>query len=271
MSTKDLFELASLDALGLLDESERAMFERAFSAAAPHVQAQVRRQQLHFTRIDDLLPDVAPPPGLKARVMAAVRGAIAAVAIDGQPIARISGGSIARMMNFAPLWRAACIGFATASLVLGWFLMGFANEQRRIDRIVSNDHVQAALVNQLGIDGVELLAKPNTRRVAFAPLGNNLDATGYATLHIDHEQGFSVLACVGLPHGSGSYLLVSEGDGPVAEVTRHRFEANGNEVQAVQMRISDFGDLSRLAIKYEFDGSVVFESTGEVGGDRSGT
>ena len=39
MNTRDLFEAAQLDALGLLDDAERDAFDAAFLAAAPAIQA----------------------------------------------------------------------------------------------------------------------------------------------------------------------------------------------------------------------------------------
>ena len=79
MMTHELMEMASLDAMGLLDPTERETFELAFQAADPALQAQIRREQLRFSRMDDMLPKVSPPLGLRARVIAAVRGAMESV------------------------------------------------------------------------------------------------------------------------------------------------------------------------------------------------
>src|SRR5438105_666068 len=80
MNTHDLLEMASLDAMGLLDPEEREAFERAFRAAPPPLQAQIRREQLRFSAADDILPQVEPPLGLRARVIAAVREAMQTMA-----------------------------------------------------------------------------------------------------------------------------------------------------------------------------------------------
>jgi len=50
MTLQEMIELAILDAMGLLDEEERLAFELAFRAAAPPVQAQVRREQTRPSR-----------------------------------------------------------------------------------------------------------------------------------------------------------------------------------------------------------------------------
>lgn len=49
MKTQELIELAVLDAMGLLDEQEREAFDAAFDAAAPAIQAQVRREQTRLS------------------------------------------------------------------------------------------------------------------------------------------------------------------------------------------------------------------------------
>src|SRR5215471_5879583 len=82
MNLQQLIELAVLDAMGLLDESEQSQFEGAFRAAAPQVQAQVRREQTRLSVIEALLPDVQPPAGLRAAVIEAVRAQMLAEA-DG--------------------------------------------------------------------------------------------------------------------------------------------------------------------------------------------
>ncbi len=264
MSTRDLFELASLDALGLLDETERESFEKAFRAAPPHVQAQVRRQQLHFTQIDDLLPDVAPPPGLKARVMAAVRQAITAVANEGPVVARIGpGSSFSAFMNFAPMWRAACIGFATASLVLGWFLMGFATESKRIEGITNNTAIIAKLQREAG-DYLEILSlAPDQRRmVSFAPLAMDVVDGPSAVLYIEAETNRAILMCSHLPHGSGEYSLVVKGDGPVEEVRQARFAPNGGIAQAVAIKHLDTDNYARLALVHSSDPDAILVADG---------
>lgn len=258
MSTRDLFELASLDALGLLDEGERESFEQAFRAAPPHVQAQVRRQQLHFTQIDDLLPEVAPPPGLKARVMAAVRQAITAVANEG-PVARVGRvSSFSAFMNFAPMWRAACIGFATASLVLGWFLMGFAAQAKKIDEVASGDAIMRQLANDAA-GYIDILSRDDHQSIRFAPLAMDIDAANppSAVLYIEPETNRALLMCSHLPHGGGHYSLVLRGDGLVDQVRQVQFEANGANLQAVGIKRLDTDSFARLALVYDEDGALV--------------
>ena len=69
MTTRELLELASLDAMGLLDDNEHEAFEGAFRAAAPAVQRQVRREQERLTGDTSTLPDVDPPAELVADLL----------------------------------------------------------------------------------------------------------------------------------------------------------------------------------------------------------
>ena len=84
-STRDLIELSLLDAMGLLDDEERAAFERAFAGTSPAVQSHVRREQTRLAQIDFLLPDVEAPAGLRAMVLEAVRKAMAEGAVAKAP------------------------------------------------------------------------------------------------------------------------------------------------------------------------------------------
>jgi hypothetical protein len=78
MNLQQMIESAILDAMGLLDDSEREQFERAFRTASPVIQAQIRREQTRLSQIEALLPDVTPPASLRAAVVDAVRRQIEA-------------------------------------------------------------------------------------------------------------------------------------------------------------------------------------------------
>ncbi|MBS0195455.1 MAG: restriction endonuclease [Planctomycetes bacterium] len=80
MEPQKLFELAQLDALGLLDDAERSEFDAAFAAAPVNLQVQVRLVQQRVLVPFDSLPDVAPPSDLRNRVIEAIEKVIAAQA-----------------------------------------------------------------------------------------------------------------------------------------------------------------------------------------------
>src|SRR5688572_23634462 len=112
MTTQELIELAVLDAMGLLDEEEREAFDGAFGAAAPAVQAQVRREQTRISLSQDLLPDVEPPAGLRSLVLEAVRKAMGQPAERRHRHARLGMLTLMPARQVSPMWRAASVGFA---------------------------------------------------------------------------------------------------------------------------------------------------------------
>lgn len=269
MTTRDLLETASLDALGLLDDQERAEFETSFRAASPEVQAQIRKEQLRFATLDDLLPNVEAPAGLRARVMAAVREAIVAVTTptpaDGT-LARIGSAITGRpLMNTAPVWRAACIGFATASVVLSLFFIWMSQETRRITALTNSDQIAEYFQQNLGADAFELLASGDLRQVAFVPAAMDLSEPVSAQLFIDTRNGEAVLFCKGLPKVDGTYRLTVAQPNGTSRVLRS-FQNNGGvvpvtvesvEIEGVE-RMSIEGPTGRGAFEGEilsFDGA----------------
>jgi len=110
MKTQQLLELSALDALGLLEEHEREAFDRAFRAASPTLQSQIRREQARIANDDSLLPDVDAPIGLKAMVIARWREAVSARRRGLPPLLPSSGVS--------PLWRMGAVAAVAASIVL---------------------------------------------------------------------------------------------------------------------------------------------------------
>ncbi|MCL4741957.1 MAG: hypothetical protein KJZ54_07100 [Phycisphaerales bacterium] len=178
MTTAELMELALLDVLALLDEEERSAFDRAFAAATPEVQAQVRREQTRLARIDALLPDVEAPVTLRARVLAAVRAAMMASASPGEAAAlhlaqnarpvehRLHG----HRRRVTPWWRAAALGATAAAVVLGTLLVQLHSEYQRLENDLKRDALLSQLVETFGSRYVtDAIFDADTRRVAFRP------------------------------------------------------------------------------------------------------
>lgn len=247
MTTRELLEQASLDALGLLDEQERAEYEAAFRSAAPEIQAQIRREQLRFADLTDLLPPVEAPAGLRARVVAAVRDAIVAVSLprNAGAIGRIGPALAGRaIFNTAPVWRAACIGFATATVVLSVFFIWMSQEARRISSMVTSDQITEFLQQNAGPKALEVLASENLRDYAFIPAAADY-STLSARLLVDPDKGHAVLFCKNLPQLNGSYRLIIEStDGSKHPI---RFQNSGTIV-SVPVSL-DLASLNRLAIE----------------------
>jgi hypothetical protein len=228
MTTRELLELASLDAMGLLDEHERLAFERAFRAAAPAVRRQVRREQERLTGDVSTLPEVEPPAELRGRVISSVRDAIATARQD--VVGQIVPENFSLRANVSPLWRAACIGFATATLVL--FGVGYSLQSQYNETLAINQSGEIAeIAQELGPKFEQVLLSPTAQRVAFASNASFEDESSNdlrAALFIDEESKTAFLVCRNLPTVEGGdefrLVLVDESgnaSGPV--LTKFRY------------------------------------------------
>lgn len=207
-SPRELLELASLDALGLLDREEREAFEEAFRDAPPALRAQIRREQGRIADARDTLPDVEPPSGLRDRVLMAVHSAIASVRGEDDVAGRIGHGAWSLRANVSPLWRAACVGFAAATIVL---LVSGAYLQRSYSQTVSvfrDGKLAEQIAQQLGSEFVDLLYDPQTMHHALAPVSDFEGASSARALvmvNVEFERG--VLSVHNLPVVDGEYRL----------------------------------------------------------------
>ncbi len=249
MTTKELIEMSSLDALGLLDEQERDEFERAFRAAPAEVKEQIRREQSRFADLDRWLPSVEPPHTLKGRVIDAVREAINAVSAPAPAVAgRITPTTMNRWWNTAPLWRAACIGFATASVVLGGFFVYVSQKNKQI----ADDAITGRLTaqnTQSGGQYAKITLSKNYQRILLNVVAT--DAQGkplncQAVLHLDSETRQAVLQCKDMPSTTGQYAVVIEaGAGQTANVLK-RFQGGTGDIY-VPVSFSSGGGSDPLA------------------------
>lgn len=211
MNTFDLLEMASLDALGLLDPEEREEFELAFRAAPPAVQAQVRREQLRFSQMDGMLPPVEAPLGLRARVLAAVRQAVEQVAgrrvagrIGPAPAMRNAGG----VHRF---WRPAAVGCAAAALVFGFTTLQIRSDFRETSQYAISSAYADHLLKEYGARFDQTFFDPSTRFVNFHPPASadpNSITRGKATLMFDPVNRRAQLFCKDFPSSAGEYEVV---------------------------------------------------------------
>ncbi len=155
MRTNDLIELAALDALGLLDETESAAYERAFQAASPMVRRQVRAEQERAAEFEAaLLPYVTPDEDLKAKVLARLAeekalelasGTRALVHRPGRVVPKVRASR-----RVTPLWRAASIGLSVAVVVLGVMAIYLQDSNSKlVDAFVVNDFYDKVGTRQL--------------------------------------------------------------------------------------------------------------------------
>ncbi len=237
LTTRDLFEMASLDVLGLLDEDERRDFEQALRAASPAIQAQIRREQLRIASSDAHLPAIDAPPGFKLRVMDAVREAIVAVRAGegGEHVRRKIGPfAIKLQRNVSPLWRAASIGFAVATVILAYSTLRVKQNYDDISNGLTTGQSMTELTNAYGARVVDLLTSEQAALRPFAQGPGVKDGTDpTAALLVDETGGKSYLLYTNLPIVEGGYRLVAVQNGAVAKVL-HRFDARpGREMTVI--------------------------------------
>lgn len=212
-NTNDLLEMASLDVLGLLDADEREAFERAFRAAPPALQAQIRREQLRVSSMDDLLPAVEPPLGLRARVLAALREAVQSAVPARRDVAGRIVPEMAPVRGVNRWWRAAAVGAAAATVVLT-----FATVQMRYDydQLVSaerQNNTTDFFFRTFGPRFEQALFNPDSRFVHFVPAAapaaeSDPDGVTKATLVLDSQTKRGQLYLKNIPSTGGRYALV---------------------------------------------------------------
>lgn len=224
MNTQQLIELALLDAYGLLDEEERQQFDAAFSAAAPAIQAQVRREQTRLANIDSLLPDVSAPAGLRQAVIEAVRRAIAEGALVHE------GGRTPPLLpnrRVSPLWRAAALGLATATLVLSVVTVRLQLDFGDLNRQMQTDSLIQELQAKFGSPFVrDVLFNADTSRVVLA--STSAEFKGEAAVFVNPDWNKAQFFFDGLPASGGrTYKLavLDENDRVVEVLTT--FDSSG--------------------------------------------
>ena len=95
----EMLELAIADAMGVLDTVDSARFERAFAAAVPSLQAEVRAMQDRVVADRALLSDELPPASLRLKTLARVASAIEHERAAAAPIATIGPTRVTRGMQ----------------------------------------------------------------------------------------------------------------------------------------------------------------------------
>ncbi|MEK6702340.1 MAG: hypothetical protein AABZ53_08760 [Planctomycetota bacterium] len=251
MTIQELIENAQLDALGLLDERERDDFDRAFRAAPPALQAQLRREQARLCQIDTLLPQGEASPGLFERILAAVRAARGEEAT--QPVEHEGSARVARTLPMTQatrvhrFWRATAIGFATASIVLSGvfiYLQRTAeNKQLAAEREARDSGLVATFHPQFYTE--QLFAKDTGRYVLT---GVSPQFLGKCAVYTSPQwEGQARLYCQSVPAAKGNSLRIVVLDA-AGNIERELSEFNSEG--SLETRTFTLGDVDprRLAL-----------------------
>ena len=248
MSTHELLEMASLDALGLLTDEERAAFEAGFQTAPPALQAQLRAEQARMAGDDSLLPPVTPPVGLRARVLAAVREAIGA----SRTVAGRIAPDILPGRGVTPIWRAAAIGCLAASIVFGFTTLHMMRTFETVAEQGAATAYHEQLIRDFGPRVKKSLLDPNLQKVAFTvSAGDEAPRGASAAVFLDARTGTGEFYCANLPDTDGEYQLVlMDQDGNIAEAVL-KFTSSGPFMPKTIQRKPEYAHLQMALIEVE--------------------
>jgi len=226
LTREELLELAPLDAMGLLDEYDAALFARSFHQSPPSIQREILEQQADLAAAPPLLPSDEPPADLRGRVLASVRAAMDREAAKLSPIATIgrradlghgdatTEGHSRRSRAANAFWRAASFALATSLLVVLYFNAEHRNEtQETLDQLTRyfyNGQVQAELEARTGPQFRRLMLDGDCSVVAFKSEDGD-DRFGAFIVHGRDDEAYVVFLNLPANAPSESYRLHIEG------------------------------------------------------------
>jgi hypothetical protein len=169
MSIRELLENAHMDALGLLDEQDRAAFDAAFRAAPPALREQVRAEQARMARMESTLPRVTPDASLRDRVVQAVEHAITEQTLNGA-MGGDAGVADFRSNRRLLAWRSGAIAMACAAVILGGAFVKVMVDNSEMSRVQGDNATLTALLVGFGNGPMrDALFNDSTRRAIFEP------------------------------------------------------------------------------------------------------
>lgn len=173
MTIRELLEHAHMDALGLLDDEDRAAFDAAFRAAPPALREQVRAEQARMARMESTLPRVTPDASLRDRVVMAVEHAITEQAISGAMSGSMGGDagvSDFRASRRLLAWRSGAIAMACAAVILGGAFVKVMVDNSEMSRVQGDNATLTALLVGFGNGPMrDALFNGSTQRSIFEP------------------------------------------------------------------------------------------------------
>lgn len=247
-STSELLELAAIDALGLLDDEDRAAFDAGFQRAPATLKDLIRDEQARIADCGELLPGVDPTESLRERTLARIRGEIdrrhASPApakgrvASHQPTPRPPRLQRARRVN--PAWRISAVAAAVAVVVLGVLHVQLRSEFNTV-----RDGAQiSALIDAIGVEHIEAtLFDASSQRFQFKPVADV--GRGRAMLWHNPDSNEARLYIATFPEqASYKLVVVDQNNKPIKEIAT--FMADGL-LKGINVHINQTGTM-RLAI-----------------------
>jgi hypothetical protein len=214
MTREELIESAALDAFGLLEEYETALFTRSFHHAPAATQNEIISMQSDLVSDERLLPGVNPDPKLRERVLDAVAEAIEKetaelepLAIIGRPrsneadvVGAIHNGSTARY------WRAAAFVLSGVVIVVSYFCVDAYRKNHELGMAFANNVTGMQLEQLIGPPIKEFIFDGAAKRVAMIAKAPGL--ASQAALYYRETDQSAMLVVEGLTWSSEpTYVL----------------------------------------------------------------
>ena len=191
-------EQADVYALGALDSTELAQFEAHLATGCATCAERIRETREALTLLPRSLPTVAPPPALRARVLASIAAERPAA---GAPVALQ-----AERRRGRGLWWAGWAGLAAAAallLVVNTQLSKTRQEVRTLeDRLAT---LQTELAQRE--ETLRFLSDPNVRYVSLAGLKPTPEASAWLLWNATTRQGLLLARGLPAPPAGHAYEL----------------------------------------------------------------
>jgi len=236
MSRKELLELASLDALGLLEEYDAALFTRSFHQAPESLQQEILDLQAGVVADASLLPSVEPSRALRGAVVSAVLRT-AGTQVQLAPLATITPATVQRTnvarestgggaLAGGGMWRAASFLLIGALLVSIFFNLRFLERIDAISEIVLGVRNDQQFERLVGRDVWMIAGSAGTHRIPMLP-ANGAPTHCIGFVLIDESYSVPHMLVLGLPKHEDFTITIECSDGSVFSKVLHSSSFSG--------------------------------------------
>lgn len=232
MNHEELLELASLDALALLDDQDAALFERAFLAASEETQRQVREFQAAVATDPTLLADEEPGDALRLQVLSHLTAQMRRSKAELEPVALVAAGQVLpsrrrplAFLRSALVWQAASFALFAGLVTSVTFYNKAVDEVEQMARNIATFQISDNVREVIGAEPWAVMGRAEVKVPLSSP-----DRSAVGTVFLDEGSNMLVVVAYGLPQSAKP---------PVLHVT----DAAGNELLAVELQFAKDGVL----------------------------
>jgi hypothetical protein len=250
MTRRELLDLAALDALGLLDEYEAALYTRSFHLAPAAVQDEVIELQARVATELAQFSDEEPNPSLRSRVLDYVSRTIERESTAFAPLATIGrpqrhrgasadvAGRIGAAAGAMMFWRVAVFVLCAVTVVLGYTLTRAWHAHHEIAKAALSDTTRAQIEQHIGPTAKRYLFDASARHVVLKPL--QADAAGRVAIYTDEALQRGLLITEGLDDVPYELRVSDErGELHVVAVIDGGRALDGTRIELAKLRLTD--------------------------------